>query len=311
MARTYQNITEAFGNTPLVRLNRVTDGAEAEVYAKLEFYNPAGSVKDRIGIAIIDAAEQSGELKPGGTIVEGTSGNTGIALAFVGAARGYRVILTMPETMSIERRKILKAYGAEIVLTEGPLGMKGAVAKAEEIASETEGAVLARQFGNPANPAIHRSTTGPEIWNDTDGDIDIFVAGIGTGGTITGAGGYLKEQKPGLQVIAVEPIDSPLLTEGKAGPHKIQGLGANFVPDILDRDVYDEVIDVTLPDSITTARALGTDEGILAGISGGSAVWAATQVAKRPENAGKKIVVVVPDFGERYFSTVLYEDLDV
>lgn len=311
MARTYQNITEAFGNTPLVRLNRVTDGAEAEVYAKLEFYNPAGSVKDRIGIAIIDAAEQSGELKPGGTIVEGTSGNTGIALAFVGAARGYRVILTMPETMSIERRKILKAYGAEIVLTEGPLGMKGAVAKAEEIASETEGAVLARQFGNPANPAIHRSTTGPEIWNDTDGDIDIFVAGIGTGGTITGAGSYLKEQKPGLQVVAVEPIDSPLLTEGKAGPHKIQGLGANFVPDILDRDVYDEVIDVTLPDSIATARALGTDEGILAGISGGSAVWAATQVAKRPENAGKKIVVVVPDFGERYFSTVLYEDLDV
>lgn len=311
MARTYENITQAFGNTPLVRLNRVTDGAAADVYAKLEFYNPAGSVKDRIGIAIIDAAEASGELQPGGTIVEGTSGNTGIALAFVGAARGYRVILTMPETMSVERRKLLAAYGAEIVLTEGPLGMKGAVAKAEEIAASTPGAVLAKQFGNPANPAIHRATTGPEIWNDTDGTVDIFVAGIGTGGTITGAGGYLKEQNPNVKVIAVEPIDSPLLTEGKAGPHKIQGLGANFVPDILDRDVYDEVIDVTLADSIAKARALGTDEGILAGISGGAAVWAATEVAKRPENAGKKIVVVVPDFGERYFSTVLFEDLAV
>ncbi|NLB46178.1 MAG: cysteine synthase A [Microbacteriaceae bacterium] len=310
MARTYSNITEAFGNTPLVRLNRVA-GNGAEVYAKLEFYNPAGSVKDRIGIAIIDAAEASGALKPGGTIVEGTSGNTGIALAFVGAARGYRVILTMPETMSIERRKLLKAYGAEIVLTEGPLGMKGAVAKAEEIAANTPGAVLAQQFANPANPAIHRGTTGPEIWNDTDGAIDIFVAGIGTGGTITGAGGFLKEQNPDVKVIAVEPIDSPLLTERTAGPHKIQGLGANFVPEILDRDVYDEVIDVTLADSIEKARALGTDEGILAGISGGAAVWAATQVAERPENAGKKIVVIVPDFGERYFSTVLYEDLDV
>lgn len=311
MARTYENITQAFGNTPLVRLNRVTDGAHAEVYAKLEFYNPAGSVKDRIGIAIIDAAEESGALQPGGTIVEGTSGNTGIALAFVGAARGYRVILTMPETMSVERRKLLAAYGAEIVLTEGALGMKGAVAKAEEIATTTEGAVLAQQFANPANPAIHRATTGPEIWNDTDGGVDIFVAGIGTGGTITGAGGYLKEQNPDIKVVAVEPIDSPLLTEGKAGPHKIQGLGANFVPEILDREVYDEVIDVTLADSIAQARALGTDEGILAGISGGSAVWAANQVARRPENAGKKIVVVVPDFGERYFSTVLYEDLSV
>ena len=310
MARTYDNITQAFGNTPLVRLNRVTEDAGAEVFAKLEFYNPAGSVKDRIGIAIIDAAEQSGDLQPGGTIVEGTSGNTGIALAFVGAARGYRVILTMPETMSIERRKMLRAYGAEIVLTEGPLGMKGAVAKAEEIASNTPGAVLAKQFANPANPAVHRATTGPEVWNDTDGSVDVFIAGIGTGGTITGAGGYLKEQNPNVQVIAVEPIDSPLLTEGNAGPHKIQGLGANFVPPILDREVYDEVIDVTLADSIAKARALATDEGILAGISGGSAVWAATEVAKRPENAGKKIVVVVPDFGERYFSTVLFEDLD-
>ncbi len=311
MARTYENITQAFGNTPLVRLNRVTDGAGAEVFAKLEFYNPAGSVKDRIGIAIIDAAEESGALQPGGTIVEGTSGNTGIALAFVGAARGYRVILTMPETMSIERRKLLAAYGAEIVLTEGPLGMKGAVAKAEEIVASTPGAILANQFGNPANPAIHRATTGPEIWNDTDGTVDIFVAGIGTGGTISGAGGYLKEQNPDVRVIAVEPVDSPLLTEGKAGPHKIQGLGANFVPEILDREIYDEVVDVALPDAIAKARALGTDEGILAGISGGAAVWAATQVAQRPENAGKKIVVVVPDFGERYFSTVLYEDLTV
>ena len=310
MARTYSNITEAFGNTPLVRLNRVA-GDNAEVYAKLEFYNPAGSVKDRIGIAIIDAAEASGALKPGGTIVEGTSGNTGIALAFVGAARGYKVILTMPESMSIERRKLLKAYGAEIVLTEAALGMKGAVAKAEEIVANTPGAVLANQFGNAANPAIHRATTGPEIWNDTDGKVDIFVAGIGTGGTITGAGGYLKSQNPEIKVVAVEPIDSPLLTEGKAGPHKIQGLGANFVPDILDREVYDEVIDVNLADSIEKARALGTDEGILAGISGGAAVTVATQLANRPENAGKKIVVIIPDFGERYFSTVLFEDLEV
>ena len=310
MARTFSNITEAFGNTPLVRLNRVA-GNGADVYAKLEFYNPAGSVKDRIGIAIIDAAEQSGQLQPGGTIVEGTSGNTGIALAFVGAARGYKVILTMPETMSIERRKLLKAYGAEIVLTEGPLGMKGAVAKAKEIVANTPGAILANQFGNAANPAIHRATTGPEIWNDTDGKVDILVSGIGTGGTITGAGGYLKSQNPDIKVIAVEPIDSPILTGGQAGPHKIQGLGANFVPDVLDREVYDEVIDVTLAESIEKARALGTSEGILAGISGGAAVSAATQVAARPENAGKTIVVVIPDFGERYFSTVLYEDLEV
>ena len=309
MARTYDNITQAFGKTPLVRLNRVTDGAGAEVFAKLEFYNPAGSVKDRIGIAIVDAAEKSGALKPGGTIVEGTSGNTGIALAFVGAARGYRVILTMPETMSIERRKMLKAYGAEIVLTEGPLGMRGAVDKAKEIVENTPGAVLANQFGNQANVEIHRATTGPEIWEDTDGSIDILVSGIGTGGTITGAGGYLKSQNPDVKVVAVEPIDSPILSGGTAGPHKIQGLGANFVPEILDTEIYDEVFDVELDDALRVARALGTDEGILAGISGGAAVHAATEVAKRPENAGKKIVVVVPDFGERYFSTLLYADL--
>lgn len=310
MSRVYTNITEAFGKTPLVQLNRVTEGTSAQVLAKLEFYNPAGSVKDRIGIAIVDAAEASGALAPGGTIVEGTSGNTGIALALVGAARGYRVILTMPETMSVERRKLLRAYGAEIVLTEGPLGMKGAVAKAEEIVANTPGAILANQFGNAANPEIHRATTGPEIWHDTEGQVDIFVAGIGTGGTITGAGSYLKSQNPGVRVVAVEPIDSPLLSEGKAGPHKIQGLGANFVPEVLDREVYDEVIPVTLEDSIRVARALGSDEGILAGISGGAAVSAALELAGRPENSGKRIVVIIPDFGERYFSTVLFEDLN-
>ncbi len=310
MARTYDNITQALGNTPLVRLNRVIGDAGAEVLAKLEFYNPGSSVKDRIGVAIIDAAEESGALRPGGTIVEGTSGNTGIALALVGAARGYRVVLTMPETMSIERRKMLRAYGAELVLTEGPLGMRGAVDKAKEIVANTPGAILANQFGNAANPAIHRKSTGPEIWNDTDGEVDIFVAGIGTGGTITGAGGYLKEQNPNVQVVAVEPLDSPLLSAGTAGPHKIYGLGANFVPEILDREVYDEVVDVSLADAMAQSRALGTEEGILTGISGGAAVWAAISIAKRPENAGKKIVVIVPDFGERYFSTVLFEDLN-
>ncbi len=304
----YDNITQVIGNTPLVRLNRVTEGVGAEVIAKLESQNPAASVKDRIGAAIIDAAEASGELKPGGAIVEGTSGNTGIALAMVGAARGYRVILAMPETMSLERRALLRAYGAELVLTPGAEGMKGAVAKAEEIA-EKEGAVRARQFANPANVAIHRQTTGPEVWKDTDGRVDIFVAGVGTGGTITGAGQYLREQKPDIQLIAVEPADSPILKGGQPGPHKIQGLGANFVPEILDTEIYDEVIDVTLDDAVSTSRDLATKEGILAGISAGANVWAALQVAARPENEGKKIVVIVPDFGERYLSTVLFEGL--
>lgn len=309
MARIYNNVTELIGNTPLVRLNKVTEGAGATVLAKLEFYNPANSVKDRIGAAIIDAAEASGALKPGGTIVEGTSGNTGIALAMVGAARGYKVVIVMPDTMSRERRSVIRAFGAEIVLTPGSEGMRGAVEKTKEIVENTPGAVWADQFGNPANAAIHYKTTGEEIWADTDGGVDILVSGIGTGGTITGAGTLLKERKPEVQVIAVEPIDSPLLSEGKAGPHKIQGLGANFVPDVLNREVYDEVIDVTLDASLDFARRLAVEEGIFVGISSGAAVSAAVDVAKRPENAGKTIVVVVPDFGERYLSTILFEHL--
>lgn len=307
--RIYDDVTQLVGNTPLVRLNRLTEGLGAEVAVKLEFYNPANSVKDRIGVAIVDAAEKSGALKPGGTIVEGTSGNTGIALALVGAARGYKVILTMPETMSTERRVLLRAYGAEIVLTPGSEGMRGAVEKAQEIVANTENSIWAQQFANPANPAIHRATTGEEVWNDTDGKVDIFVGGIGTGGTITGAGQLLKERKPGVQVVAVEPKDSAILNGGAPGPHKIQGLGANFVPEVLDTNVYDEVLDATLEDSVATARALATQEGILGGISSGAAVWGALELAKRPENAGKLIVVVVPDFGERYISTVLYDDI--
>ncbi|WP_219930430.1 cysteine synthase A [Pseudoglutamicibacter cumminsii] len=303
------NVTEAIGNTPLVRLNKLDADLPGNVAVKLEFYNPANSVKDRIGRAIIDAAEKSGELKPGGTIVEGTSGNTGIALAMVGAARGYRVILTMPETMSSERRVILRAFGAEIVLTSGADGMRGAVEKAKQIVQETDNAILASQFSNKANPEIHEATTGPEIWNDTDGAVDILVGGVGTGGTITGAGRYLKKQKSGVKVVAVEPADSPLLSEGTAGPHKIQGLGANFVPEVLDREIYDEVIDAPLDASIETARALGAKEGILGGISSGAAVWAALEVAKREENRDKLIVAVVPDFGERYISTMLYDDI--
>jgi cysteine synthase A len=309
MGRIYSDVTELIGHTPLVRLNRLTEGLGAQVVVKLEFYNPANSVKDRIGVAIIDAAERSGELKPGGTIVEATSGNTGIALAMVGAARGYHVILTMPETMSTERRVMLRAYGAEIVLTPGSEGMAGAVARAKQIIAETENAVSADQFANPANPAIHEKTTAEEIWTDTDGKVDIFLAGIGTGGTVTGVGHVLKARKPEVQIVGVEPIDSPLLTEGHAGPHKIQGIGANFVPEVLDRDTYDEIIDVSLDDSIRVARDLAAREGILGGISSGAIVWAALELAKRPENAGKLIVAIVCDYGERYISTVLFEDI--
>lgn len=309
MGKIYNDVTEIVGGTPLVRLNQLDKGLPGNVAVKLEFYNPANSVKDRIGKAIVDAAEASGQLKPGGTIVEGTSGNTGIALAMVGAARGYKVILTMPETMSTERRVMLRAYGAEIVLTPGADGMRGAVDKAQEIVDTTENAVLASQFANPANPKVHYETTGPEIWNDTDGAVDVFVAGIGTGGTISGAGKYLKEQKPEVRLVAVEPSDSPLLTEGKAGPHKIQGLGANFVPDVLDREIYDDVYDVTVEDSVQYARELGSKEGILGGISTGAIIWAALQEAAKEENRDKLIVAVVCDYGERYVSTILYEDI--
>jgi cysteine synthase A len=309
MAQIYENITEAFGRTPLVKLNKVTDGAEATVLGKLEFYNPSASVKDRLGVGIVDAAEASGELKPGGTIVEGTSGNTGIALAMIGAARGYRVVIAMPETMSKERRALLRAYGAELVLTPGSEGMKGAVARAEQIAAETPGAVLAQQFDNQANVDIHRRTTAEEVWNDTDGGVDIFVSGIGTGGTLSGVGQVLKERKPGVQIVGVEPLESPILNGGQPGPHKIQGIGANFVPSILDREVYDEIIDVNIDQAVATARRLGVEEGILGGISSGATVHAATQLAKRPENAGKTIVVILASYGERYLSTVLYEGL--
>lgn len=305
----YADITETVGRTPLVRLNRLAEGTGATVLVKLEFDNPAGSVKDRIGVAIIDAAEKAGALRPGGTIVEGTSGNTGIALAMVGAARGYKVILTMPETMSKERRVLLRAFGAEIVLTPGPDGMRGAVEKAQEIVAASDNAIWAKQFANEANPAIHRATTAEEIWADTAGEVDIFVAGVGTGGTVTGVGQVLKERKPDVKIVAVEPLDSPILNGGKPGPHKIQGIGANFVPEILDTTVYDEVADVSFDDAIDIAKKLASQEGILAGISSGAIVWAALEQAKRPENAGKTIVAIVCDTGERYISTPLWADL--
>ncbi len=305
----HSDITSAFGNTPLVRLNRIAEGVDAQILAKLEFYNPASSVKDRLGIAIVDAAEASGELKPGGTIVESTSGNTGIALAMVGAARGYRVILTMPASMSKERRILLKAFGAELVLTDPTKGMSFAVDEAKRIVAETPGAVWARQFENEANPAIHRATTAEEILRDTDGKVDYFVAGIGTGGTITGVGEVLKERVPGVKIVAVEPADSPILTKGTPGPHKIQGIGPNFVPEILNRDVIDEVIDVEFDDAIRVARETAAKDGVLVGMSSGAAIWAALQIAARPEAAGKNIVVIIPSAGERYLTTALFEDL--
>jgi cysteine synthase A len=303
------DVTALVGNTPLVRLRRVTDGAGAEVLAKVEFYNPANSVKDRIGVAMIDAAEAAGRIKPDTIIVEPTSGNTGIALAMVCAARGYRIVLTMPETMSKERRMLLRAYGAELILTPGPEGMGGAIAKAKELAESDPRYVMPQQFENPANPAVHRATTAEEIWSDTDGTVDIVVGGVGTGGTITGIGQVLKQRKPSVQIIAVEPAASPVLSGGQKGPHPIQGIGAGFVPGVLDTSIYDEVVQVANDDAMATARAMAATEGLLVGISSGAATWAAVQVAKRPENAGKRIVVIIPSCGERYLSTALFADL--
>ena len=308
--KTYDTITDLIGSTPLLKLNRfaAVENLGAEVYAKLEYFNPAGSVKDRIAYAMITDAEKSGALKPGSVIIEPTSGNTGIGLAAVAAARGYRIIIVMPETMSVERRQLMKAYGAELVLTEGAKGMKGAIAKAQELAAQTPDSFIPGQFTNPANPSAHRATTGPEIWNDTDGTVDIFVAGVGTGGTLTGVGEYLKSQNPNVKVVAVEPAGSPVLSKGVAGAHKIQGIGAGFVPDTLNTKIYEEIITVENEDAFATGRELARKEGLLVGISSGAAVWAAAQLAKRPENQGKRIIVLLPDTGDRYLSTPMFAD---
>lgn len=310
MANIYKGTLGLIGNTPLVEVVNVEKelGLEAKILVKLEYFNPAGSVKDRIAKAMIEDAEEKGILKEGSVIIEPTSGNTGIGLASIAAAKGYRIILTMPETMSVERRNILKAYGAELVLTEGAKGMKGAIAKAEELSKEIPNSFIPGQFVNPANPAAHKKTTGPEIWNDTDGNVDIFVAGVGTGGTLTGVGEYLKSQKPDVKIVAVEPATSPVLSEGKSGPHKIQGIGAGFVPDILNTKIYDEVIAVENEDAFATAKELAKTEGVLTGISSGAALYAAVQLAKRPENKGKNIVALLPDSGDRYYSTPLFQD---
>ena len=308
MSNIYTSIDQTIGHTPLLELANIEKklGLKARVLVKLEYFNPGGSVKDRVAKAMIDAAEASGELQPGGTIIEPTSGNTGIGLASIAAARGYRIIITMPETMSIERRKLMRGYGAELVLTDGAAGMKGAIAKAEELKAQIPGSVIAGQFVNPANPAVHKATTGPEIWQDTDGEVDVFVAGVGTGGTVTGVGTYLKEQKPAVKVVAVEPASSPVLSKGTSGAHKIQGIGAGFVPDVLDTTVYDEIIPVENEDAFTTAQLVGHSEGVLVGISSGAATWAAIELAKRPENEGKTIVALLADTGERYLSTALF-----